>query len=129
MALRRAYRDNILVIAAHDVAATVQDEPAVTIPVATALLADLADAALTATLAVAIAGVCDDKPLTVRLAVIAMGKCGARELNYVSDVDVIFVAEPADSIVGAHRRRIHARRVRCAFEVDAALRPEARRDP
>ena len=24
-------------------------------------------------------------------AVIAMGKCGARELNYVSDVDVIFV--------------------------------------
>ena len=26
---------------------------------------------------------------------IAMGKCGAHELNYVSDVDVIFVAEPA----------------------------------
>ena len=25
-----------------------------------------------------------------------MGKCGGRELNYVSDVDVIFVAEPAD---------------------------------
>ena len=25
-----------------------------------------------------------------------MGKCGARELNYASDVDVIFVAEPAD---------------------------------
>ena len=24
-----------------------------------------------------------------------MGKCGGRELNYVSDVDVIFVAEPA----------------------------------
>ena len=23
-----------------------------------------------------------------------MGKCGARELNYVSDVDVIFVGEP-----------------------------------
>ena len=31
-----------------------------------------------------------------RLAVIGMGKCGGRELNYVSDVDVIFVAEPAD---------------------------------
>ena len=29
-----------------------------------------------------------------RLAVIAMGKCGGRELNYVSDVDVVFVAEP-----------------------------------
>jgi len=126
MALRRAYRDNILVIAAHDVAATVQDEPAVTIPVATALLADLADAALTATLAVAIAGVCDDKPLTVRLAVIAMGKCGARELNYVSDVDVIFVAEPADStsarIAGEFMRVGSA----ALFEVDAALRPEGK---
>src|SRR6202034_2700123 len=31
-----------------------------------------------------------------RLAVIAMGKCGGRELNYASDVDVIFVAAPAD---------------------------------
>ncbi|GLI28983.1 glutamate-ammonia-ligase adenylyltransferase [Agromyces rhizosphaerae] len=31
-----------------------------------------------------------------RLAVIGMGKAGARELNYVSDVDVIFVAESAD---------------------------------
>ena len=30
-----------------------------------------------------------------RLAVIAMGKCGGHELNYVSDVDVIFVYEPA----------------------------------
>src|SRR6202034_3214963 len=30
-----------------------------------------------------------------RLAVIAMGKCGGRELNYASDVDVIFVAAPA----------------------------------
>ena len=31
---------------------------------------------------------------SARLAVIAMGKCGGHELNYVSDVDVIFVAEP-----------------------------------
>ena len=31
-----------------------------------------------------------------RLAVIGMGKAGARELNYVSDVDVIFVAESAE---------------------------------
>ena len=29
------------------------------------------------------------------IAVIAMGKCGGRELNYASDVDVIFVAAPA----------------------------------
>ena len=25
-----------------------------------------------------------------------MGKCGGRELNYVSDVDVVFVAEAVD---------------------------------
>ena len=31
-----------------------------------------------------------------RLAVIGLGKCGGRELNYVSDVDVVFVAEPLD---------------------------------
>ncbi len=34
-----------------------------------------------------------------RLAVIGMGKAGARELNYVSDVDVIFVAESSDEEV------------------------------
>ncbi|RYE76223.1 MAG: bifunctional [glutamine synthetase] adenylyltransferase/[glutamine synthetase]-adenylyl-L-tyrosine phosphorylase, partial [Myxococcales bacterium] len=33
---------------------------------------------------------------TCRLSVIAMGKCGGHELNYVSDVDVIFVAAAAD---------------------------------
>ena len=42
----------------------------------------------------------------VRLAVIAMGKCGGRELNYVSDVDVVFVAEPPTAATrsGAGRR-------------------------
>ena len=37
-----------------------------------------------------------------------MGKCGGHELNYVSDVDVIFVHEPAegadDARGGPHRR-------------------------
>ena len=31
---------------------------------------------------------------------IAMGKCGGRELNYVSDVDVIFVAASDDDLAG-----------------------------
>ncbi|MFT3900393.1 MAG: bifunctional [glutamine synthetase] adenylyltransferase/[glutamine synthetase]-adenylyl-L-tyrosine phosphorylase [Gordonia sp. (in: high G+C Gram-positive bacteria)] len=126
IALRLAYRDQVLVIAAHDLAATVQDEPVVPMPEIGALLADLADAALTAALAVAIAQVCGDDPLETRLAVIAMGKCGARELNYVSDVDVIFVAEPADStsarIAGEFMRIGSA----AFFEVDAALRPEGK---
>ena len=42
--------------------------------------------------------VCGESTPPPRLAIIAMGKCGARELNYVSDVDVIFVAETADAI-------------------------------
>ncbi len=125
-ALRRAYRDQVLVIAAHDVAATVQDEPYVSMPAVGALLSDLADAALTAALGVAIAQVCGPDPLTTRLAVIAMGKCGARELNYVSDVDVVFVAEPADSVsarIAGEFMRIGSA---AFFEVDAALRPEGK---
>ncbi len=55
-----------------------------------------------------------------------MGKCGARELNYVSDVDVIFVAEPA----GPMSARIAGELMRLAsdafFQVDAGLRPEGR---
>src|SRR5690606_6324158 len=35
-----------------------------------------------------------------RLAIIGMGKAGARELNYVSDVDVIFVAGVHDEDPG-----------------------------
>ena len=39
-----------------------------------------------------------------RLAVVAMGKCGGGELNYVSDVDVIFVAATDDDLpAGDHR--------------------------
>jgi glutamate-ammonia-ligase adenylyltransferase len=55
-----------------------------------------------------------------------MGKCGARELNYVSDVDVIFVGENADSVI----TRVAGEMMRFAsdtfFETDAALRPEGK---
>ncbi len=56
-------------------------------------LADLADAVLEAALAIARAELPPDSA-PVRFAIVAMGKCGARELNYASDIDVIFVAEP-----------------------------------
>ena len=86
------------------------------------------DAALAAALVVATRTVCGDEP-GPRLAVIAMGKCGARELNYVSDVDVIFVAEAADSVT----TRVAGEMMRFAgetfFEVDAALRPEGKAGP
>ena len=78
----------------------------------------------------------------VRLAVIAMGKCGGRELNYVSDVDVIFVHEPVDgadetaATRAATQLASHLIRV-CSdptaegtlWQVDAALRPEGKAGP
>ena len=78
-----------------------------------------------------------------RLAVIAMGKCGGRELNYVSDVDVVFVAEAVGDVRGddraPRRRRCWRRRMMrvCSastgegtiWPVDAALRPEGKAGP
>ena len=66
---------------------------AATVDEVAAELADLADAVLEAALAIARAELPQDAA-PVRFAVVAMGKCGARELNYASDIDVIFVAEP-----------------------------------
>jgi glutamate-ammonia-ligase adenylyltransferase len=55
------------------------------------------------------------------VAVVAMGKAGARELNYASDVDLLFVGE------GDGRRILEIGR-RC-FRLDADLRPEGRDGP
>ncbi|WP_440713696.1 bifunctional [glutamine synthetase] adenylyltransferase/[glutamine synthetase]-adenylyl-L-tyrosine phosphorylase [Gordonia sp. FQ] len=125
--LRVAYRNLLLRLAAQDLAATVEDEPVLYLPQVGGHLADFADAALTAALAVAIREVLGDKPLTTRLAVIAMGKCGARELNYVSDVDVVFVAEPADTTSARLAGEMMRVGSLAFFEVDAALRPEGKR--
>ncbi|OBF93021.1 bifunctional glutamine-synthetase adenylyltransferase/deadenyltransferase [Mycobacterium sp. 852014-52450_SCH5900713] len=123
--LQTLYRDQLLVLAALDLAATVEDEPVLPFTVVGAQLSDLADAALAAALRAAEAGVCGDRQAP-RLAVIAMGKCGARELNYVSDVDVIFVGERADALT----TRLAGEMMRIAseafFQVDAGLRPAGR---
>lgn len=55
------------------------------------------------------------------LAVIGMGKHGARELNYASDVDVLFVGE------GDARQVMDV--ARTCFRIDADLRPEGRDGP
>ncbi|BBZ22707.1 bifunctional [glutamine synthetase] adenylyltransferase/[glutamine synthetase]-adenylyl-L-tyrosine phosphorylase [Mycolicibacter hiberniae] len=123
--LRSLYRDRLLVLAAIDLAATVENLPVLPYVTVGEHLADLADAALAAALRVAEIRACADAA-PPRLAVIAMGKCGARELNYVSDVDVIFVAEEADALT----MRVAGELMRVAgeafFEVDANLRPEGR---
>ncbi len=124
--LRMLYRDQLLILAALDVAPTVENEPVLPFPTVGAHLADMADAALDAALQVAVATICGEGATPPRLAVIAMGKCGARELNYVSDVDVIFVGEQGDAVttrVAGEMMRIGSETF---FEVDAALRPEGR---
>src|SRR5690606_8641332 len=118
-----AYRDEVLALAAADLAAVAEpDLPVLDVADVAAHLSDLADATLQAAYAVAAAEVGP----AGRLAVIAMGKCGGRELNYVSDVDVVFVAEPADQ----QTTRLASRLMRIAgeacFQVDANLRPEGR---
>jgi glutamate-ammonia-ligase adenylyltransferase len=136
--LRIAYRRCLLRLAARDLTG------AVSLDQAAAELADLAAAALEAALAIARA----DLPpgaAKARLAVIAMGKCGGRELNYASDVDVIFVAEPAEAGAGPAdadalrtATRLAAGLIRvCSqstpegplFPVDPNLRPEGRDGP
>jgi [glutamine synthetase] adenylyltransferase / [glutamine synthetase]-adenylyl-L-tyrosine phosphorylase len=137
-ALRIAYRRRLLQLAALDLTgARSLDE-------VMAALSDLTTAALAAALAVARAELPPGSP-PARLAVIAMGKCGARELNYASDVDVIFVAGPAadsgdtsdvDAVRTATALASAMIRV-CSqstaegalFPVDPNLRPEGRDGP
>ncbi|MEH6382735.1 MAG: bifunctional [glutamine synthetase] adenylyltransferase/[glutamine synthetase]-adenylyl-L-tyrosine phosphorylase, partial [Dietzia cercidiphylli] len=124
--LRSAYRDHVALLAAHDVASTVEDEPVLPFAEVGRRLADLADAALTAALAVAVSTVYPDSPMPCRLGVVAMGKGGARELNYISDVDIIFVSEPADAKTGRVAGEMMRIGSMAFFEVDAALRPEGK---
>ncbi|WP_030325404.1 bifunctional [glutamine synthetase] adenylyltransferase/[glutamine synthetase]-adenylyl-L-tyrosine phosphorylase [Streptomyces sp. NRRL B-3229] len=135
VSLRVAYRRCLLSIAARDVCGTTD------IAETAAELADLATATLRAALAMACAAAPEDADMC-RLAVIAMGKCGGHELNYVSDVDVIFVAETADgadegkALRAATKLASHMMRI-CSettvegsiWPVDANLRPEGRNGP
>ncbi len=142
--LRRAYRARLLRIAATDVTAP---DPTAVLPAVAAALADLAAAALEGALAVARADE-EDHAVGVRLAVVGMGKTGGRELNYISDVDVIYVAEPGLLPDGApacdedHALRVATRLAGrlaqvCSgasaepalWQVDASLRPEGKQGP
>ena len=130
-ALRIAYRRKLLQLAALDLTgARSLDE-------VMAGLSDLTTAALAAALAIARAELAPGLP-PARLAVIAMGKCGARELNYASDVDVIFVAGPGDVAALRTATTLASAMIRvCSqstpagalFPVDPNLRPEGRDGP
>ncbi|WP_052849454.1 bifunctional [glutamine synthetase] adenylyltransferase/[glutamine synthetase]-adenylyl-L-tyrosine phosphorylase [Streptomyces avicenniae] len=142
-ALRVRYHRALLTIAARDLTGTSGFAETA------AELADLATATLRAALRIA----ADEAPqdaAACRLAVIGMGKCGGRELNYVSDVDVVFVAEPPPPPGGGEppegtegpalqaATRLAARLMRICSDttaegtiwpVDANLRPEGRNGP
>jgi len=134
-ALRTAYRSALLRLAARDVGGTLPVEDVA------AELADLAAATLDAALAIAASELPDDVA-PCRIAVIAMGKCGGRELNYVSDVDVVFVGEPLPGGDEAAALRTATRlaegliracstttREGAIWPVDPGLRPEGRAGP
>ncbi|MFT4080994.1 MAG: bifunctional [glutamine synthetase] adenylyltransferase/[glutamine synthetase]-adenylyl-L-tyrosine phosphorylase [Nocardioides sp.] len=87
-ALRVEYRRLLLRLVARDLAHDLA------LADAAAELSDLAVGTLDAALAIARARV-GPAAARIRFAVVAMGKCGGHELNYVSDVDVIFVHEAA----------------------------------
>ncbi len=134
--LRIGYRRRLLQLAARDLTGA---DP---IDAVMAGLAELTIAALDAALAIARAEL-PAGSAPGRLAVIAMGKTGAGELNYASDVDVIFVAGPpaaGGDEVGALRTAtaLASGLIRvCSqstpegplFPVDPNLRPEGRDGP
>jgi glutamate-ammonia-ligase adenylyltransferase len=137
-ALRIEYRRLLIRLAARDLAeGLLVDEVA-------AVLADLAGGALETALHIARNEYFALHPgaADCRLAIIAMGKCGGRELNYVSDVDVLFVAEPLDgepelpALKTATQLAAATMRICSAhtgegtlWPVDAALRPEGKSGP
>ncbi|WP_405475577.1 bifunctional [glutamine synthetase] adenylyltransferase/[glutamine synthetase]-adenylyl-L-tyrosine phosphorylase [Paenarthrobacter ilicis] len=141
-ALRSAYRRGLTELAIRDLcAASPQDY----MPAVGAELADLAGAAVEAALAVSRAEAAGqfgaEEVADVGLAVIGMGKCGARELNYISDVDVIYVIESEHlddakaATIGTALGSGISRAISSSapepglWEVDANLRPEGKSGP
>ena len=137
-ALRIAYKRGLLRIAALDLTSA---DPLSEMPIVGEALAELAEAALEAALVIAREEYGEGHE-ACRLAIIGMGKTGGGELNYVSDVDVIFVAEPADGIDEDTALRVGtalatATMKACStptpegslWPVDAALRPEGKQGP
>ena len=137
-AMRVRYQRWLVRVAAWDLE---HPDPLEAQPLVSAALADLAGATLDASLV--IARRTSTYPAAdverTRLAIIGMGKAGARELNYISDVDVIYVAEGVDEIDSGRAVEIATRLAAATargiqepgfepplWEVDANLRPEGK---
>ncbi|KFI40058.1 glutamate-ammonia-ligase adenylyltransferase [Bifidobacterium actinocoloniiforme DSM 22766] len=95
-ALRAGYYRRLAAIMADDLRAR---DPVAAQPQVSRALSDLAGETLDAALAIARRKVPGAD--SCRFAVIGMGKLGAQELNYVSDVDLIYLVEPAGPETGS----------------------------
>lgn len=135
-ALRRDYRESLVRIADWDLSRPYQQS----YQDVSKALSDLAVAALDAGLKVASGELISEGRVSAEqassagLAIIAMGKCGARELNYLSDVDVIYVCSGGDEAVRT-ATKIAARLALVIdesetepglWQVDPNLRPEGK---
>ncbi len=138
--IRVAYRTLLAQLIEWDTRA---DNPDAIVDTVAAALSDLAGATLEAALVAARASAPfpSDELAATTLAVIGMGKAGARELNYISDVDVIFVAGSVGDDIEQHRALHIATHLAQSltrmlndagiepplWEIDANLRPEGKK--
>ena len=135
IALRVAYRRELCRLALYDAST---DQPVAVVPEIARALADMAGAAVDCSLLIARRTLGHNEK-EAPLAIIGMGKAGARELNYLSDVDVIYVTQVPDglnpevvltqatALAQATARGItEFQKEPGLWEVDANLRPEGK---
>ena len=138
-AMRAHYWYRIAQVAAEDL---VTANVVAAMPHVSGAISDIVGGALEAALAVGRAVIPDAQ--RVGLAIIAMGKTGAREINYISDVDVVYVARSLDpSLPEAQMIEIATQLAtfvgkavastgydqKPLWELDANLRPEGKDGP
>ena len=131
-AIRRAHRQALLKIGVIDLVseASVED--------VTRRLSALADACARVVLDVVFNDIDPERALSRALSVIALGKLGGAELNYSSDIDLIFASSETDDETMTHYARV-ARRFTDAmsalteegylYRVDLRLRPDGKAGP
>ena len=153
IALRVRYRELLATLMLFDLESSREGRALEVFEAIAASLSHLATAAIEASLTVARASltsgesgpsVAVERLDAVRLAIVAMGKCGAEELNVVSDVDVLFLAEASEAsglsddalmrlatrLASETMRGIHDPALEPPlWELDANLRPEGRQGP
>ncbi len=131
-AVRRTHRQALLKIGALDLVGAAPVEEVAR------RLSDLAEACTRVVLEIVFDEIAVDDTHPRGMAIIAMGKLGGRELNYSSDIDLIFACDDADDDTMVFFTKV-ARRVTDAmnalteegylYRVDLRLRPDGKAGP